>query len=119
MAVAAGGALGSVLRWALDLLLRGGDWPWGTLVINVAGSAALAALVVHLDRHARPRWLGPALGTGLLGGFTTFSAYAVQVLVLGATEPVVAVAYLVTTPVLCVGAAVLAGSVGLRAGGAR
>lgn len=117
-AVALGGALGSVLRWLLELALpQTSGWPWPTLLANVAGSAALAWLVAHGDRHQHPRWVRPAVGTGLLGGFTTFSTYAVQVAVLGEVEPVMALAYLVTTPVLCVLAAVLVGSLTLRGGG--
>lgn len=55
-------------------------------------------------------------GTGLLGGFTTFSTYAVQVTVLGRVDPVLALGYLILTPLLCVAAAALAGTVTLRAG---
>lgn len=117
-AVALGGALGSVLRWLLELALpQTSGWPWPTLLANVAGSAALTWLVAHGDRHQHPRWVRPAVGTGLLGGFTTFSTYAVQVAVLGEVGPVMALAYLVTTPVLCVLAAVLVGSLTLRGGG--
>lgn len=114
-AVALGGATGAVLRWALEVALPAGEaWPWATLLANVLGSAALAWLVVHDDRH--PRWLRPGVGTGLLGGFTTFSTYAVQVAVLGRADPLLAVAYLVGTPLLCVAAAAAAGSLTLRAG---
>lgn len=105
-AVALGGALGAVLRWALELALPVGQgWPWATLLANVLGSAALGWLVVHGDRRRHPWWLRPGLGTGLLGGFTTFSTYAVQVAARGRVDPVVALAYLLLTAVLCVGAA--------------
>lgn len=117
LAVAVGGAVGALLRWLLD----GGwaqGWPWPTLVINVLGCLLLGVLTVLASRFAMPGWVKPGLGTGVLGGFTTFSAYAVQVHLLGgATGPgsavgatgtvgvVGAVAYLLLTPVLCVGAA--------------
>lgn len=119
VAVAAGGAVGALLRWALELALPTQSWPWATLLANVLGCAALAVLVVHDDRHRHPRWLRPGVGTGLLGGFTTFSTYAVQVALLGGADPVLALGYLVATPVLCVGAAALAGSLALRAYGTQ
>ena len=120
VAVALGGAAGAVLRWLLELGLPSGQgWPWPTLLANIVGSAALAWLVVHDDRHGHPHWLRPAVGTGLLGGFTTFSTYAVQVALLGEVEPAVALAYLVLTPLLCVGAAALVGTLALRGGRVR
>lgn len=99
--------------------MPGDGWPWATLLANVLGSAALAWLVVHDDRHRHPRWLRPGVGTGLLGGFTTFSTYAVQVALAGRAEPVLALAYLVATPLLCVGAAAVAGTFALHAGRGR
>lgn len=114
-AVALGGATGAVLRWLLELALpHTSAWPWPTLLANVVGSGALTWLIVHGDRHRHPWWVRPALGTGLLGGFTTFSTYAVQVAVLGEVAPVLALAYLVTTPLLCVLAAGLVGTLALR-----
>lgn len=115
LAVAVGGALGSVLRYAVELLLPAtpGSPPWGTLLVNVAGSAALGVFVVVLERGlVRPHHHG-FVSTGLLGGFTTFSTYAVQVAVIGGDTPAVALAYAVLTPLLCVAAA------GLAAAGAR
>lgn len=108
--------MGALLRWVLELALPTTGLPWVTLLINVVGCAALAVLVVHDDRHRHPRWLRPGVGTGLLGGFTTFSTYAVQVAALSGTQPRAALVYLVVTPVLCVAAAALAGWLALRAG---
>jgi CrcB protein len=70
--VALGGVLGSLLRFALTEALPGLGT---TLGINITGSFALGLLV-----GLRPdgRWSRPFLGTGVLGGFTTFSALAVQ-----------------------------------------
>ncbi len=77
LVVAAGGAVGACLRWALGQAFPvvGGHFPWTTFAINVSGAAALATLpgITFVRRH---RLLPPALGTGLLGGFTTLSAYA-------------------------------------------
>ena len=118
VAVAAGGAVGALLRWAVEAAVvpQAGQagWPWPTLLVNVLGSAALAWLVVHDDRVGHPAWVRPGVGTGLLGGFTTFSTYAVQVAVLGTVSPGTALLYLVATVVLCVGAAALAGGAALR-----
>lgn len=121
-AVAVGGAVGALLRWLLELALpAGAGWPDGpaTLLANVLGSAALAWLVVHEGRRALPGWVRPGVGTGLLGGFTTFSTYAVQVAVGGRTDPLLALAYLVLTPVLCVAAAAVAGTLARRPRRAR
>jgi CrcB protein len=120
VAVALGGAVGSVLRWAAESALPApaGAFPLGTLLVNVAGSAVLGAVVVLLDRGAPASPHRAFLATGLLGGFTTFSTYAVQVALLGGTAPAVALTYAVLTPAVCVGAA-WAGAAGARASGTR
>ena len=77
LAVAAGGAVGACLRWQLGswFPVTGGTFPWTTFTINVSGSVQLALLpaVALVRRHPV---LPPALGTGVLGGFTTMSAYS-------------------------------------------
>ena len=75
--VALGGAVGAVLRWWLgDLAPSDGGVPWTTLAINVTGCFALACLPAWSAVRDRPR-VAAALGPGLLGGYTTMSAYAV------------------------------------------
>ncbi len=72
--VAVGAAIGAPLRYGLATWLDGARWPAGTLLVNVVGSFALGVLVgagADGDRLA-------LLGTGFCGGFTTFSALAVQ-----------------------------------------
>lgn len=80
-AVAAGGALGAAARYGLALAyptLPGG-FPWATLVTNLLGCLLLGALMQAVTTRAGAhRLLQPFLGTGLLGGFTTFSTYAVE-----------------------------------------
>jgi len=109
-AVAAGGALGALARAGLEALVDTGTagFPWPLLLINAAGSFGLGALTVLLLVRQVPRWVGPTLGTGFFGGFTTFSAYVVGSGVLlrsGSLLP--AVGYAVLTPALCVAAAAL------------
>jgi CrcB protein len=78
LAVALGGALGAVLRWALDNAVPDGTgFPWTTFAINVTGSLVLALLPVF-EAVRRRRILAAALGPGLLGGYTTLSSYSEQ-----------------------------------------
>lgn len=72
--VAIGGAIGSVLR-ALTVSAVGA--PLGTLVVNVVGSALMGVLFVALSTRTQ---LSPLLLTGVLGGFTTFSAFSLDAL---------------------------------------
>jgi CrcB protein len=72
-----GGGLGATLRWAAGLAWPG---PWGVLAVNVVGSALLAALA-HPGVDAPPMWR-LLLGTGVLGGFTTYSTFNLDVLTL-------------------------------------
>ncbi len=79
--IAAGGALGAVLRYlsvAAALRLFGPGFPVGTLAVNVAGSFLMGlAAVWLLERHGSPR-MAAFLMPGLLGGFTTFSAFSLD-----------------------------------------
>jgi CrcB protein len=80
--VAIGGALGAVARWALGgwvLHRTGGEFPWGTLVVNLLGclvAGVLAGLIVRHNAFSADARL--FLMTGVLGGFTTFSAFGVD-----------------------------------------
>ena len=104
--VSLGGALGAVLRWGLgELVPDGSGFPWTTFAINLVGSLLLA-LLPRLARHPH---VVHVLGPGLLGGFTTLSAYADQSRALLADgEVVVAAAYLAGTLLACVAAVHLA-----------
>jgi CrcB protein len=78
LAVAVGGAVGAVLRYLLgDVVPDGAGFPWTTFTINVTGSVVLGALPLSAPVRHRPL-LAAALGPGLLGGFTTLSAYSEQ-----------------------------------------
>jgi len=102
LAVALGGALGAVLRWSLgDAFPDGSGFPWTTCAINVSGSLVLAALPVLAAVRRHPP-LAAALGPGLLGGYTTLSAYSEQTRALLADgQTVTALAYLFGTLAAC------------------
>ncbi|MFE1783973.1 fluoride efflux transporter FluC, partial [Streptomyces sp. NPDC059506] len=78
-AVAVGGALGAAARHGAALLwpVPAGAFPWSTLGVNAVGSGLIGVLMVLVaERGAGHPLVRPFLGTGVLGGFTTFSAYA-------------------------------------------
>lgn len=80
-AIAAGGALGAVARYGVGIAVptAPGGFPWATFLINVAGCFLLGVLMVFvLDVWPPSRYARPFLGVGVLGGFTTFSTYAVE-----------------------------------------
>jgi CrcB protein len=82
--VALGGAIGAALRYLTNvgaLRLFGTGFPVATLVVNVAGSFLMGVLVVVLARKGGTD-LAPFLMTGILGGFTTFSAFSLDALTL-------------------------------------
>jgi len=114
-AVALGGALGGLLRWGLgEVAPDGHGFPWTTFAINVSGSLALALLPVLPVVRRRPV-LAAGLGPGLLGGYTTFSAYADDARSLLADDrPGLALAYVAATLVGCVLAVALARRVATR-----
>lgn len=111
--VALAGGVGAGLRYLGDLVvtaLVGARFPWGTLVINVVGSFALGLLTAAVPDAA----MRAVIGTGLLGGFTTFSSVtAVSALMLTERRSVAAIANTAGTLVLTVAAA--AGGVALGA----
>lgn len=109
--VALGGALGASGRYLVGVAvmrLIGPGFPWATLAVNVAGSFLMGALVVVLA-HRGGQALAPFLMTGLLGGFTTFSAFSLDAVTLwerGATG--LAAGYVLGSVVLSL-AALMAG----------
>ncbi len=79
--VAIGGAIGAVLRYMTGLAalrMFGAAFPVGTLSVNVVGSFAMGILAIWLSGGR----FSPLLMTGLLGGFTTFSAFSLDVVTL-------------------------------------
>ncbi|KTR77320.1 hypothetical protein NS234_08505 [Microbacterium oxydans] len=111
--VAAGGTAGTAARLGLGLMLPDvGGFPVAVLVANVVGALLIGLLAARLPATAELRL---ALGTGVLGGFTTYSAFMTGTLSLWADAPVIAVAYAVGSLTLGLAAAAL----GLRLGRPR
>ena len=84
-AVAAGGAIGATLRWAVVRWaghLLGLGFPWGTMIVNVLGSLVMGVAAVTMMERFPGSWgrFSPFLMTGILGGFTTFSAFSLDAL---------------------------------------
>jgi len=105
--VALGGAVGSVARYALAGSINLRYQPWGTVSVNVLGSLVLGVLIGFWGFHAdSPMRVGVAIG--LLGGFTTFSSFAIDTIYLWDTgQTGVAVSSLTISVVVGIGAAIL------------
>ncbi|MET0765710.1 MAG: fluoride efflux transporter CrcB [Blastococcus sp.] len=113
---ALGGVLGALARWAVATALPHSPdgWPWATLLVNLTGCLLLgvltAVVTVRLPEAAWPR---PFLAVGVLGGFTTFSAFAVEIVELvDAGAAVLAAGYVLASVV----GGIVAVAVGARAG---
>lgn len=110
--VVLGGAVGSGLRYGVGILLPSsqGGFPWATLAVNVVGSFVLGMLIgssltsTPLSRHTTL-----LIGTGLCGGFTTYSAFAVESVLLAQEGHIMTVAMYVIATLACCAAAALAG----------
>jgi fluoride exporter len=108
--VGLGGAVGSMLRYAVKLVLPQPDpaaFPWATLVVNVVGSFAIGLLggVLTGDSHERYRLF---ILVGVLGGFTTYSSFALEADQLFRAERWwIALVYIAATNVLCISLAAI------------
>ncbi|MFF4183654.1 fluoride efflux transporter CrcB [Streptomyces sp. NPDC001691] len=99
--VALGGVVGACARYGASLLwvTHPGSFPWTTLLVNGVGCAVIGVfMVVITEVWAAHRLVRPFFGTGVLGGFTTFSTYAVDIQkLLAAGQPRAGLAYLALT----------------------
>jgi CrcB protein len=119
--VGVGGVVGTAVRYAVERGLPAGTgFPFGTLLINLAGAMVLGVLLEALARHgpdigSRQR-LRLLVGTGFCGGLTTYSTLAVETdLLLRAHRDALAVGYAVTSVVAGIAAAAVGIAIGIRA----
>ena len=93
--IGAGGVIGALGRYGIDQAFNFS--PWATLIVNILGCFAIGAAMVRVaNRSSAPFWIA-----GLLGGFTTFSAFAVDaVLLMVDDQPGWAAAYIGATLIL-------------------
>lgn len=101
--VAAGGALGGLSRWAVGLAVpwHPPDLPVATLTVNLVGCVLIGVLLtLWTDGPTPPWWARPFAAVGFVGGFTTFSAFAVEgVQIVDAGAPGMALGYVVVSVV--------------------
>jgi CrcB protein len=120
--VALGGTAGTAARLHLEAALpaQPGAWPWTTFLINVAGSLILGVLLESLlrggDDTGWRRAVRVGCGTGIVGGFTTYSTFVLEVeRLLQGGDAVVGVLYALVSVV----AGLVAAGVGIAVAGAR
>lgn len=108
--VALGGAIGSIARYGVNILSSriAPGLPWGTMVVNIVGSMAMGLVAAWFALRGGHH-LAPLLMTGVLGGFTTFSAFSLDTLTLWERgDQVLAAGYVLASVVLSL-AAIVAG----------
>ncbi|MBZ9776630.1 fluoride efflux transporter CrcB [Mesorhizobium sp. CO1-1-8] len=97
--VVVGGGIGAGIRHLTNvgaLRLVGPNYPWGTMAINVIGSFAMGLFIASMMRRGGPNEIRLFVATGILGGFTTFSAFSLDFATLwerGATLPALGYAF--------------------------
>ena len=108
LAVALGGAAGSVARWQMSAWLRtqAPAFPWGTLAVNVLGSFAIGFVAGWFALRPAPEWLRLGLIAGVLGGYTTFSAFSLDTLELWRVNAALALANVGANLLLGLGACI-------------
>ena len=100
--VALGAAIGGVLRWGMSVAWPNEGFPWPTFAVNLVGSLLLGVLAAYMAKEMVNKDLALALGTGVLGAFTTMSTFSVETVQLfekGANST--AITYLLLTFILC------------------
>jgi CrcB protein len=115
--VALGGAIGASARYLTSvgaMRLMGPGFPWGTLMVNVVGSFLMGVLVVVLAHRDGGTRLAPFLMTGILGGFTTFSAFSLDAMAIYERGELALAAFYVAASVLLSLAAIVLGMYMIR-----
>jgi len=83
--IALGGAIGAMLRYGVVLTsvrIMGSDFPMGTMIVNVVGSFVMGIAAVLLMQRGQDNALVPFVMVGILGGFTTFSSFSLDAMIL-------------------------------------
>lgn len=107
--VGLGGAIGSMLRYAISLLVTVKQFPYGTFIVNIAGSFIIGAvLALSLKNELLSNNWKIFLATGICGGFTTFSAFAAEnMALLQSGKYGIALVYIMASLLLGIAAVVL------------
>ncbi|MFV0462123.1 MAG: fluoride efflux transporter CrcB [Nostocoides sp.] len=117
-ALSLGGVLGALGRYAVALALPtpSGHWPMATFVVNIIGSFAMGVLVAYLvDRPGAHPLLRPFVGVGVLGGWTTYSSFALEAVALAEQgNGGVAVAYVAGSFLIGIAAVAAGSAIGAR-----
>lgn len=113
--VAVGGMIGTAGRMAIGLIVPDAGLPWAVLLANVVGALLIGILTARLPSPE----MRVLLGTGMLGGFTTYSALTVGAVTLWQSAPLLAAGYAVGSVLLGIGAAALGLRLGRPVGGER
>ena len=102
--VAFSGALGAVCRYGVVNYIGGRYFPWGTMAVNVLGSAIMgAAFVIIMEKGLVSADMKPLVMTGFLGAFTTYSAFSLEAWqLLDRGELLSAFSYIIGTTILCI-----------------
>jgi CrcB protein len=104
--VAVGGAVGAVMRYWLSIAvarIAGVAFPVGTLIVNVLGCLAMGVLFAVIVERGQPAAWRALLMSGLLGGFTTFSAFSIETVSLFESGEVgKAVTYVLASVIVCI-----------------
>lgn len=108
--VMAGGAVGAGARYLFGLTVAGSRYPWGTFGVNVIGGLLMGLLAGGIAKGLVGEPGRLLLGVGLLGGFTTFSAFSLElVTMVERGSPIVAIGYALAS--VCVSALALAAGI--------
>lgn len=102
--IAVAGAIGAVCRYSVVNFIGGRLFPWGTLTVNVLGSAIMGlAYVIILEKGLVSADMKPLIMTGFLGAFTTYSAFSLEAWqLIDRGDWFSALSYILGTTILCI-----------------
>lgn len=104
--VGIGGFLGSISRYGISLLLKGGTgFPLSTFIVNILGSLIIGALVIYFQHGGFARGHSHIAIVGFCGGFTTFSSFSLEsIKLLREGQLSLALLYVIASVIVCLGA---------------